>query len=277
MTPHPPLHTERVAFSRNGRMLIDDVDCTIDAGSLTALVGPNGAGKSTLLHVIAAAEKPTSGSVELGGVAAHTMRRRARARFTALVEQQAETELDLGVLDVVLLGRTPHLSALGGPGAEDVAIAATALRRCGAQSLQDRRFQELSGGERQRVLLARALTQEPSLLLMDEPTNHLDIRAQLHTLDLMRSLAGEGIAVLAALHDLTLAARYADNVIVLNRGRVIAAGTPAETLTPELIQLVYGVRADVIPHPVDGTPLIAFSPLDATSSAQHPPVTLSPR
>ena len=277
MTPHPPLRTERVAFSRNGRMLIDDVDCTIDAGSLTALVGPNGAGKSTLLHVIAAAEKPTSGSVELGGVAAHTMRRRARARFTALVEQQAETELDLGVLDVVLLGRTPHLSALGGPGADDVAIAATALRRCGAQSLQDRRFQELSGGERQRVLLARALTQEPSLLLMDEPTNHLDIQAQLHTLDLMRSLAGEGIAVLAALHDLTLAARYADNVIVLDRGRVIAAGAPAETLTPKLIQLVYGVRADVIPHPVDGTPLIAFSPLDTASSAQHPPVSLSPR
>lgn len=267
MTPHSPLHTDRMSFRRNGRMLIDDVDCTVEAGSLTALVGPNGAGKSTLLHVIAAAEKPTSGAVELGGTDAQTMRRRARARFTALVEQQAETELDLSVRDVVLLGRTPHLSALSGPGAVDDEIARAALQRCGAAALTDRRFQELSGGERQRVLLARALTQEPSLLLMDEPTNHLDIQAQLHTLDLMRSLATEGIAVLAALHDLTLAARYADNVIVLDRGKVIAAGAPAETLTPELIQLVYGVRADVIPHPVDGTPLIAFSLRPATEPA----------
>lgn len=277
MTTRPPLRTERVTFSRNGRMLIDDVDCTVDAGSLTALVGPNGAGKSTLLHLIAAADKPTSGTVELGGTDVRTMRRRARARYTALVEQQAETELDLSVLDVVLLGRTPHLSALGGPGAADVEIARTALCRCGADALAARQFQELSGGERQRVLLARALTQEPALLLMDEPTNHLDIQAQLHTLGLMRSLAGEGLAVLAALHDLTLAARYADTVIVLDQGRVVAAGAPADTLTPELMQVVYGVRADVITHPVDGTPLIAFSSLDEGSAAQHPPVLLSPR
>ncbi|HCS61484.1 MAG TPA: iron ABC transporter ATP-binding protein [Microbacterium sp.] len=273
MTATPPLHTERVSFSRNGRMLIDEVDCTVEAGSLTALVGPNGAGKSTLLHVIAAAEKPTSGAVRLGATDASTMRRRARARFTALVEQQAETELDLSVLDVVLLGRTPHLSALGGPGAADVEIARTALHRCGADALSHRQFQELSGGERQRVLLARALTQEPSLLLMDEPTNHLDIQAQLHTLGLMRSLADEGIAVLAALHDLTLAARFADQVIVLDRGRVVAAGAPADTLTPELIQLVYGVRADVVAHPVDGTPLIAFSALDAISTPSPPSIS----
>lgn len=273
MTAPPPLHTERVSFSRNGRMLIDEVDCTVEAGSLTALVGPNGAGKSTLLHVIAAAEKPTSGAVRLGATDASTMRRRTRARFTALVEQQAETELDLSVLDVVLLGRTPHLSALGGPGAADVEIARSALHRCGADALSVRQFQELSGGERQRILLARALTQEPSLLLMDEPTNHLDIQAQLHTLGLMRSLADEGIAVLAALHDLTLAARFADQVIVLDRGRVVAAGAPADTLTPELIQLVYGVRADVVAHPVDGTPLIAFSALDAISTPSPPSIS----
>ncbi|WP_240740549.1 ATP-binding cassette domain-containing protein [Microbacterium sp. PI-1] len=247
-------------------MLIDEVDCTVDAGSLTALVGPNGAGKSTLLHLIAAAEAPTAGVVELGGTDARTMRRRVRARFSALVEQQAETELDLSVLDVVLLGRTPHLSMLGGPGAADTDIAQAAMRRAGADALSGRRFQELSGGERQRVLLARALAQEPVLLLMDEPTNHLDIHAQLHTLSLMRSVADEGIAILAALHDLTLAARFADQVIVVEGGRVVASGTPVETLTPELIQLVYGVRADVIPHPVDGTPLIAFSELETPTA-----------
>lgn len=268
MTDLPPLRTHGVSFGRNGRMLVDDIDCTVAAGSLTALVGPNGAGKSTLLHLIASVEAPTSGTVKLGGADINRMRRRARAQFAALVEQQGETELDLSARDVVLLGRTPHVSVLGGPRAEDIEIALAALHRVGADSLSLRRFHELSGGERQRVLLARALAQEPTLLLLDEPTNHLDIRAQLHTLSLLRSLADEGMAVLAALHDLTLAARYADRVIVVDRGRVVAAGAPSETLTPELIQLVYGVRADVIPHPLDGTPLIAFSALDATAPLQ---------
>src|SRR5690606_5015607 len=138
--------------------------CTVAAGSLTALVGPNGAGKSTLLHLIASVEAPTSGTVELGGADINRMRRRARAQFTALVEQQGETELDLSSRDVVLLGRTPHVSVLGGPRAEDIQIARAALHRVGADSLSLRRFHELSGGERQRVLLARALAQEPTLL-----------------------------------------------------------------------------------------------------------------
>lgn len=265
----PPLRAEAVHLDRGGRLIIDDIDCTVEAGTFTALIGPNGAGKSTLLHLIAGVDSLTSGAIVLGGADARGLRRRDRARFTALVEQQADTDLELGVLDVVLLGRTPHLPLLGGPGARDMQIAEMALRRAGALAHIDRRFQELSGGERQRVLLARALAQEPALLLMDEPTNHLDIRAQLHTLGLMRSLADSGIAVLAALHDLTLAARHADQVIVLDHGRVLASGPPAQTLTPELIEVVYGVRADVIPHPVDGTPLIAFSPLEPVA-APHP-------
>ncbi|MEW1963579.1 ATP-binding cassette domain-containing protein [Microbacterium sp. NPDC077644] len=261
-----PLHAEAISLDRGGRLIIDGIDCTVEAGSFTALIGPNGAGKSTLLHLIAGVDPFTSGAIALGGTDARALRRRDRARFTALVEQQADTDLELDVLDVVLLGRTPHLPLLGGPGAHDVKIAETALQRAGAHAYVDRRFQELSGGERQRVLLARALAQEPALLLMDEPMNHLDIQAQLHTLVLMRSLADSGIAVLAALHDLTLAARHADQVIVLDHGRVVASGPPAETLTPELIELVYGVRADVIPHPVDGTPLIAFSPLEPVTA-----------
>lgn len=259
----PPLHAEAISLDRGGRLIIDGIACTVEAGSLTALIGPNGAGKSTLLHLIAGVEPLTSGAIALGGTDARALRRRDRARFTALVEQQADTDLELDVLDVVLLGRTPHLSLIAGPGPHDAEIAENALRRAGADAYVDRRFQELSGGERQRVLLARALAQEPALLLMDEPTNHLDIQAQLHTLGLMRSLADSGIAVLAALHDLTLAARHVDQVIVLDHGRVVASGPPAQTLTPELIELVYGVRADVIPHPIDGTPLIVFSPLTA--------------
>lgn len=257
------LHTHDLSFSRQGRLIVDGVDCTVQAGSLTALVGPNGAGKSTLLHLIAAALQPQSGAIAFAGTDTRELRRRDRARYSALVEQQAETDLDLAALDVVLLGRTPHIPLLGAPGEHDTEIARRALDRVDAGDLAARRFHELSGGERQRVLLARALAQEPTLLLADEPTNHLDIRAQLHTLALLRTLADDGTAVLAALHDLSLAAQYADQVIVLDQGRVVASGPPATTLTGALIERVYGVRADVVAHPVDGTPLIAFSPLAA--------------
>lgn len=263
-----PLHTERVRFARGGRLIIDEVDCRVEAGSLTALIGPNGAGKSTLLHLIAAAEQPDAGTITLGGVDSGRLRRRDRARYAALVEQQAETELDLRVFDVVLLGRTPHIPLLGGPGPADEEITSAALERMGVATFADRRFHELSGGERQRVLLARALAQQPTLLLADEPTNHLDIRAQLHTLTLLRALADEGLAVVAALHDLSLAARYADQIVVLDHGRVVASGPPEDTLTAPLIEVVYGVRADIATHPVDGSPLIVLSSLDESDAAR---------
>lgn len=259
-----PLHTHDLSFEVGGRLIIDGVDCTVEAGSLTALIGPNGAGKSTLLHLISAAARPSAGSIALAGRDAAALKRRERARYSALVEQQAETELDLAVFDVVLLGRTPHTPLLGAPGADDERIAWDALSAVDAAGFAERRFHELSGGERQRILLARALAQEPQLLLMDEPTNHLDVQAQLATLTLMRSLADRGLAVLAALHDLTLAARFADQLIVLDQGRVVASGAPRDVLTPELVRDVYGVRADIVPHPVDGSPLIAFSPLEAS-------------
>lgn len=259
----PPLDVRRVSFAHGDRLIIDGVDCTVSAGSLVALVGPNGAGKSTLLHLVAAIERTAAGDISLGGIDSRQMRRRARARHTALVEQQADTDLVLTVLDVVLLGRTPHIPLLGSPVSHDVEIARRSLQRVDAVQYADRRFHELSGGERQRVLLARALAQEPALLLMDEPTNHLDVRAQLHTLELTRSLAADGMAVLAALHDLNLAGRYADQVVMLDRGQVVASGSPDEVLSPALIERVYGVRADVVPHPAEGTPLIAFSSLKA--------------
>lgn len=263
MTSFPPLHINSVSFLHAGRLIIDGIDCTVQSGSLTALIGPNGAGKSTLLHLIAAAHSPTSGVISFAGTDVRSIRRRDRARHAALVEQQAGTDLDLSVLDVVLLGRTPHLPFLSGPGRHDEDVALDALARVEASHFVARRFHELSGGERQRVLLAKAIAQDPALLLLDEPTNHLDIHAQLHTLSLTRALTVDGMAVLAALHDLNLAARYADQVVVIDRGRVVASGRPSETLTSELIESVYRVRADIAPHPVDGTPLIAFSPLSA--------------
>lgn len=256
----PTLQARGLSLERGGRLILNDVDCAVDRGSLTALVGPNGAGKSTLLHVIASAEQQTSGTILFSGADVSGMRRRERARRAALVEQQSETDLDLSVFDVVMLGRTPHTSFLGAPGSADELIALDALRTVDADPLLTRRFHELSGGERQRVLLARALAQQPQLLLVDEPTNHLDIHAQLATLAALRALADTGMAVLAALHDLTLTARFADRVIMLDHGRVVASGPTLDVLTPERLGAVYHVRADIVPHPVDGTPLIAFAP-----------------
>jgi iron complex transport system ATP-binding protein len=153
----------------------------------------------------------------------------------------------------------PHRPLLGFGGSEDDADVMRALQSAGVPELADRLFGELSGGQRQRVQLARALAQKPQLLLLDEPTNHLDPHAQLTTLHLMRRLAGDGIAVVAALHDLTHAAAHCDHVIVLSAGTVVAAGNPRSVLTAELIRSVYGVDAHVLEHPVTGRPLIALS------------------
>jgi iron complex transport system ATP-binding protein len=165
----------------------------------------------------------------------------------------------------------PHQSAWGGDTARDRDVVARSLAAAGAAQFAQRRYDELSGGERQRVNLARALAQEPELLLLDEPTNHLDIRAQLATLGLLRRLADDGLSVLAALHDLSLAASYADHVVVLAEGVVVAAGEPGDVLTAELIRAVWGVDATVLEHPATGRPLIAFAPADAAHSATDAP------
>ena len=261
MTDHTSsgLELDRVLVKVDGTVIIDGVTCAIPHNTVTALIGPNGAGKSTLLHTLAAALPLAEGRLRFNGDDLLAMPRRRRARMLALVEQDASTELPLTVADVVALGRIPHQGAFGDITLADQEIVDDALASTGMQGFADRNITGLSGGERQRVLLARALAQGPRLLLLDEPTNHLDVSAQLTTLDLLRTLAETGVTVLAALHDLTLAAQYADHVIVLNQGSVVAAGPTATTLTAKLIGEVYQVRADVIPHPRTGRGIIAFS------------------
>ncbi|WP_448006544.1 ABC transporter ATP-binding protein [Agromyces bauzanensis] len=253
------LHTDRVRFTRGRRLIIDDVDCTVPGGRVAALLGPNGAGKSTLLHLIAGVERADAGSARLGERDLAALRRRDRARVVALAEQEVTDAPGLRVAEVVALGRTPYVGAFAGPGELDRAIVRRCLEDAGLTDLADREYATLSGGERQRVNLARALAQEPELLLLDEPTNHLDVHAQLTMLGLLRELAHGGLTVLAALHDLSLAAGYADHVIVLTGGRVVAAGEPGVVLTPQLIREVWGVEASVLEHPVSGRPLIAYS------------------
>lgn len=256
-----------------GRLIISGVDCTVMTGSLVALIGPNGAGKSTLLRALAAVERPVAGTISFAGSDLLSVPRKQRARLVAFVEQDASTELALSVEAVVSLGRLPHESLFQAPDAASRAIVAAALKTTGMLEFRERQFTSLSGGERQRVMLARAIAQQPELLLLDEPTNHLDISAQLETLALLANaaagstdFAGEtdgtgGITVLAALHDLTLAAAWCSSVIVVNEGRVVASGPTRSTLTAELIRDVYGVEATVLENPITGTPVIAFSRL----------------
>ncbi|QAY72781.1 ABC transporter ATP-binding protein [Agromyces protaetiae] len=272
------LDLSRVRFDRAGRTIIDGVDATIPAGALTALIGPNGAGKSTLLHLIAAIERADAGELALDGRSLPDMRRRERARVVALSEQQAEVDAQLTVEASVLLGRTPHLGAFAAPGTADHLIVAQSLAAVGASEFASRPLDSLSGGERQRVTLARALAQQPTLLLADEPTNHLDLGAQFTALDLLAALARDGLTVVAALHDLSHAAAYADHVVVLEGGRVVAAGAPVDVLTAELVERVYGVRAQVLPHPVTGRPLIAVaSAASAMPAVQHASLEASER
>lgn len=267
------IRVDAVSLIRGGRLIIDNIDCTAPAGSVTAIVGPNGAGKSTLLQVIAHIDRPDDGHVYVAGQAIAQLSRRDRARRIALVEQQSDTEIELRVLDAVLLGRTPHLPMLAGISAEDEHIAHGSLAAVAAAHLAQRNFHTLSGGERQRVALARALTQDPDILLLDEPTNHLDIGTGLLVFELLRDLATAGLTVIVVVHDLNLAAAYADHVIVLDNSRVMAAGEPRRVLTAELISRLYEVQADVVDHPRNGHPVIVFGSRSRPPSGQSRPAS----
>ncbi|HWM32662.1 MAG TPA: ATP-binding cassette domain-containing protein [Pseudolysinimonas sp.] len=239
--------------------LVDDASFEAPAGALTALLGPNGAGKSTLLRAVAGVERPASGSVEHDDADLLAMPRRRRARVLALIEQEAATELPLTVRAVVGLGRTPHETLLGGRDPDATAAIDEAMAVAGVAGFASRDITSLSGGERQRVMLARALAQQPRILVLDEPTNHLDIAAQLEVLDVLADLAAAGTTVVVALHDLTLAAAHAQHVVVMAHGRVVASGPTGETLTPELLREVYGVQAQWSTNPLTGAPLLAVA------------------
>jgi iron complex transport system ATP-binding protein len=254
----PGLSVAHVTDYIDGTPILDGLVFDAPAGQVTALLGPNGAGKSSLLRVVAGIRRPQSGTVHFDGDDLLAMRRRDRARRVALVEQDATTELPLTGRAVAALGRTPHEALLGGRDPWSDAVVTQAMTDAGALPFADRELPSLSGGERQRVLLARALAQQPRLLLLDEPMNHLDIAAQLEVLALLSRLAASGVTVVAAMHDLALAASHADHVVVLADGRVVASGPTAATLTPDLIHDVYGVRAAWTANPLTGRPLLAI-------------------
>jgi len=221
-------------------MIVDGISIDVAPGKTLGLLGPNGSGKSSLLRLICRLRNVKSGVIALGKTDIAAMARLDIARRVAFVEQQATTEAQVTVLDVVRLGRTPHRGPLSPWSAADDAAVNAALRQVGMPERADQLWHTLSGGERQRVHIARALAQTPSELLLDEPTNHLDIQHQLEILGLVTRLP---VTSIIALHDLNLAAMFCDNLAVLHKGKVVAAGAPEEVLTEDLIADVFGVRA----------------------------------
>jgi iron complex transport system ATP-binding protein len=235
-----------VTVTLGGREVVRDVDASVEEGEWVALIGPNGAGKTSLLKAIAGLV-PCEGAIELLGAPVETLSRRERARRLAIVPQEPRTPPWLTVAEYVLMGRTPYLDLLAREGASDRDAASRALSRLDLDALADRALGTLSGGERQRVVVARALAQEASVVLLDEPTASLDIGHQQQALDLLDVLRGsEGLTLVAAMHDLTLAAQYADRVLLLDAGRVVADGAPADVLTEAALAEHYGARVRVI-------------------------------
>ncbi|WP_075737946.1 heme ABC transporter ATP-binding protein [Streptomyces acidiscabies] len=249
------LDVDGVSVEAAGARLVDDIRLTAAPGAVVGLVGPNGSGKSTLLRCVYQALRPVAGTVRLDGEDMRTMAPRAAARVLAALPQESGAEFDFTVTEVVRMGRLPHERR---GAAEDLKICAEAMAATGVGHLADRGFLALSGGERQRVLIARALAQQPRVLVLDEPANHLDIAHQLDVLTLVRDA---GLTVLAALHDLNLAAAYCDRLYVLDAGRVVASGTPEDVLQPALLAEVFGVRAHPLRHPVTGAVQLLFDRL----------------
>jgi len=264
------LEVANLSVGKAGKTILSGIGFTAPRGQVTGLIGPNGAGKSTLLAALLGLT-PSGGHVRFGGADLLAMARRERAQLAAFVEQSANTEERLSVSDVVALGRIPFQSALASAnGAEDRAIVAAALAETGMTAFAARRFDTLSGGEQQRVHIARALAQTPRLLLLDEPTSHLDISAQLQLLALLRRKAAGGATILLALHDLNLAARFCDHLIVLKAGALAAEGAPTRVLDPALLRHVYGVRARLLHDGFAGHPVIVYDEAIPEAPSHNP-------
>jgi iron complex transport system ATP-binding protein len=246
----PILHCRSVSYTLDGATLIAGADLAAEAGTFLGVIGPNGAGKSTLLRLAAGLVAPSAGEITLDGRPLRALPRKQIARLLGYVPQQVRLDFPFSVADVVMDGRNPHLGRFQIGDTADRRIVWEAMEQTGILPLAERNVQTLSGGEKQRVLIARALAQQPRVLLLDEPTANLDLYHQHAIVRLVRRLAAEqGLAVVAAIHDINLAARYCDQLAVLMSGRIVATGPPAMTLTRALLAGVFAVEAEITPEP----------------------------
>jgi iron complex transport system ATP-binding protein len=251
------LKIEKLSVGYGKHRVLREVSLEVQSGEMLALIGPNGAGKSTLIRAVSGVIPIQSGTIRTNGDDFVSLSPAQRARYMAVVPQAVSMPPAFTVWETVLLGRAPHLGFLGQPSERDEAIARQALERVSALQFADRRVGELSGGEQQRILLARALCQSTPILLLDEPTAHLDLQYQVSLLELVRELARKDkLAVLAALHDLNLAAHYADRIALMVAGEIKAGGKPEQVLRPELIAEAYCLPVEVVKHPFLNIPLV---------------------
>lgn len=249
------ISVKSACWAASGKRIVDDVTLGVEAGQMLGLLGPNGSGKSSLLRLICGLRRVESGVIRLGDDEIGRIPRAQLSRRIALVEQQATTDAQVSVEDVVRLGRTPHRGPLSAWAAKDEEAVAHALASVSMTHKRAQSWHTLSGGERQRVHIARALAQTPTELLLDEPTNHLDIQHQLEILSLVSRLP---VTSVVALHDLNLAAMFCDRIAILQHGRVVAIGEPEAVLTAECIAEVFGVRTFIDRSPHHGKPHIHF-------------------
>ncbi len=251
------LQIEGLTAGYGAEAVIEGMDLALPRGKITAIIGANACGKSTLLRAMSRLLRPEAGQVLLDGAPVHAMPPRTLARRLGLLPQSPIAPEGITVLDLVSRGRHPHQGLFGRWTTQDEAAVAEALEMTGTADLAERLVEDLSGGQRQRVWIAMALAQQTDVLLLDEPTTYLDINHQVEVLDLLTDLnRARGTTVVMVLHDLNLAARYADMLVAMAGGQVVAAGPPAEILTEPMLAKVFGLTARVLPDPVTGTPMM---------------------
>ncbi|WP_018656155.1 ABC transporter ATP-binding protein [Actinomadura flavalba] len=257
MSEPSPLHAAHVRAGYGARTVLDDLTLTVPAGRVTTIIGPNGCGKSTLLRVLARLMPPSSGHVTLHGDRLDALRPREVARRMAVLPQNPVAPEGMTVGELAARGRQPHQPWYRRWSGEDAQIARDAMRATGVLDLADVPLDELSGGQRQRAWIAMTLAQQADVLLLDEPTTHLDLAHAVEVMDLVVRLRDEtGRTIVTVLHDLSLAARYSDHLVVMKDGALVAEGAPADVLTPELLGATFQLRAHVFPDPVDRLPTV---------------------
>ncbi len=262
------LDVEALAVSYGASKVLRDITFSVDKGECIGIIGPNGSGKSTLLKAMSKILKPTSGKVVVCGKGLERYTVKELARRMAVVPQETGIEFDFTCLEIVLMGRNPHMGRFEVEGKKDMDIAREAMELTNTWHLKDRPFSRISGGERQRVIIARALAQEPSVLLMDEPVSHLDINYQIEILDLVERMKEERrMVVIIVFHDLNLAARYCDRLILLSDSRILAAGKPEEVLTQDHIHEAFHANVVVRKHPLTG--YVYVTPLNEASQPSN--------
>ena len=273
--PAPELRVEHLRLAYGDRTVVHGIDLAIAPARMTALVGANASGKSTVLRALARVIEPSAGRVLLYGADLHRLPRRQVARTIGILPQSPIAPDGIRVADLVARGRYPHHGLFRGHRSDDDEVVAAALAATDTLALADRRVDELSGGQRQRVWIALALAQQPRILLLDEPTSALDVAHQVEVLDVLREEVARGMTVVIVLHDLTLAARYADDMVVLAEGRVVAHGTPSDVLTEHTVREAFGIEARILDDPDSRRPIVVPKARGALPT-QHASPTESP-